>query len=80
MPTVHQELNSFLEFVKVRISMQEPTPSLEDCMRMWREEQELAETIAAIKRGEENFAAGRCMTLEEAEQRLRAELMAAEKV
>ena len=37
-------------------------------MRLWREEREVEETVAAVKRGEANFASGRCMSLAEAEQ------------
>lgn len=71
---IHQEAERFVEFVQRTFSSDKVGPPLEECLRMWREEQELAETVAAIKRGEANFAAGRCMTLEEAERRLRAEL------
>ena len=43
-------------------------------MRLWREEQEMAETVADIQRAEENIAAGRYMTLDEADRQIREEL------
>ncbi len=74
MPTIHQEAERFFEFVKRTVPSEEAGPSLEECMRQWREEQEMEATIAAVKRGEEYFAAGRCMSLDEAERRLRSEV------
>lgn len=73
MATTLEEFVSFAEFIRRAAVGQKDVPSLEDCLRLCREEQELAETVAAIKRGEENFAAGRCMSIEVAERRLRSE-------
>ena len=74
MPTIHQEVDSFAEFVKQKVPSQDARPSLEECLRLWREEQELEETIAAIKRSEKDFAEGRFMSIEEAGRRIRENL------
>ena len=74
MPTTIEEIESFREFAKRITAGRQDGPSLEECLRLWREDQELAETIAAVKRGEENFAAGRYMSLDEAARRLGAEI------
>ena len=74
MATIHQEADSFVEFVKQRVPSQDADPSLEECLRLWREQQELEETIAAIKRSEKAFAEGRFMTIEEAGRRIREDL------
>lgn len=71
MSTILDELEDFVEFAKQTATGRPDGPSLEECMRLWREEREVEETVAAVKRGEANFASGRCMSLAEAEQRLR---------
>lgn len=68
------EIESFADFAKEVASKNNGASSLEDCLRLWREEQEMAETVAAVRRGEEDFAAGRYSTLEEADAWIRAEL------
>jgi hypothetical protein len=73
MPTIIEEIESFTAFVRKTAQTQE-APSLEECLRLWREEQELAETIEDIKRGIADFEAGRYMTLEEADRQIRASL------
>ena len=55
MQTIHQEVDSFAEFVKQKVPSQDARPSLEECLRLWREEQELEKTIATIKRREKEF-------------------------
>lgn len=74
MPTIHQEVESFAEFVKQKVSSHDARPSLEECLRLWREEQEFEETIADIKRGVADIEAGRFMTLEEADRQIRNSL------
>lgn len=73
MPMTLEEIEDFTAFAR-KTALKDDGPSLEECLRLWREEQELAETVAAIKRAEQNFAAGRCMSLEEADRRIRIEL------
>jgi len=74
MPTIHQEVDRFAEFVKQKVSSQHPEPSLEDCLRLWREEQELAETISDIKASLAEIEAGNYTSIEEAGRIIRAEL------
>jgi len=73
MPVTLQEIESFTAFAR-KTALQTDGPSLEECLRLWREEQELAETVAAINRAEQNYAAGRFMSLDEADRRIRTEL------
>ena len=73
MPTTIEEIESFTAFAR-KSALREDGPSLEECLRLWREEQELAETIEDIKRGVADIEAGRYMTLEEADRQIRASL------
>lgn len=74
MPVTIDEIENFADFAKEVASRNNGASSLEDCLRLWREEQEMAETIAAVRRGEADIAAGRFSTLEEADAWIRAEL------
>jgi hypothetical protein len=74
MPPIHQEVDRFAEFVKQKVSSEDAGPSLEECLRQWREEQELAETIESIKLGIADIEAGRVMSIEEAGRQIRANL------
>jgi hypothetical protein len=73
MPTTIQEIESFTAFVR-RTGLREDCPSLEECLRLWREEQELEETMESIKRGVADIEAGRVMSIEEAGRQIRANL------
>lgn len=68
-----EEIESFTAFAR-KTALQTDGPSLEECLRLWREEQELEETIAAIRRSEKDFAEGRFMSIEEAGRRIRENL------
>ena len=72
--TVHQQVDKFTEFVKRTVPSQEASPSLEECLQKWRDEQELADTIESINRGVADIEAGRVMTIEEAGRQIRASL------
>jgi len=74
MSTTIEEIERFAEFARRTAAGEDNGPTLEECLRMWREQQELEETVAAIKRGEEDFAAGRVMSVEDAGRRIRANL------
>ena len=74
MPTIHQEVDNFAEFVKQKVPSENAGPPLEECLRLWREEQELAETIADIKASLAEIEAGNYTSVEEAGQIIRAEL------
>lgn len=72
MPTIHQEVDRFAEFVKRKVPSRDAAPSLEECLRLWCEEQELAETVDPIKRGIADIEARRVMSIEEAGRQIRA--------
>lgn len=74
MPKILEEIDHFSEFVRQKVSSQQEEPSLEECLRQWREEQELAETIADIKASLAEIADGNYTSVEEAGQIIRAEL------
>lgn len=59
-----EELQSFTQFVSERM-YGDSDLSLEACPALWRVEQERAETIAAIRRGESDIEAGRFRALAE---------------
>jgi len=73
MPTTFEEIESFTAFAR-KTALKDHGPSLEECLRQWREQQELEETIEAIKRGENDIAAGRFMSADEAGRRIRENL------
>jgi hypothetical protein len=73
MPTTIHEIESFTAFAR-RTGLREDGPSLEECLRLWREEQEMEETIADIKAAVKEIEAGQYMSLEEADRQIRQEL------
>jgi hypothetical protein len=74
MPVTVVEIEQFADFAKEVASRNDGASSLEDCLRLWREQQEMEETIADVLRGVADIEAGRYMTLEEADRRTREEL------
>ncbi|MGD9858309.1 MAG: hypothetical protein AB7U20_25490 [Planctomycetaceae bacterium] len=66
------ELKAFYRFAMVMID-RDRVSSLDECLQLWRDDREFAETIAAIKESEEESAAGLTKTLDEVEAELRAE-------
>ncbi len=74
MPTTIQEIEGFANFAKQAAAGNDDGPSLEECLRLWREEQELAETVADIKASIGEIEAGNFTTLDEADRIIRAEL------
>ena len=74
MPVTIDEIDRFSRFAKQAVGHEQRAESLEECLQMWREEQELAETIADVRQGVADIEAGRFSTLEEADRRIRAEL------
>jgi hypothetical protein len=71
MPFTQSELDTFYHFASCRLE-EGFVESLSDCVNQW--EIEKAETIAAIKEGLEDVAAGRTQPFEEAIAEIRAEL------
>lgn len=74
MATVIEEIDSFAEFVRRAANNEKVVPSLEECLRLWREERERAETIADIKASLAEIEAGNYTTIEEADRIIRSEL------
>jgi predicted transcriptional regulator len=72
MPVTLDEIDRFVRFAKEAARRENLANSLEECLRLWREQQEIEETVAAVRRGEEDIAAGRCSTLEEADAWVRS--------
>lgn len=71
MPLARSELDSFYRFASSRVE-EGGVESLPECLKLWRIERE--ETIAAIKEGLEDVAAGRTQPLDEAIAEIRDEL------
>ncbi len=74
MDVTQAEIDEFEAFVRQRLQAGESAPSLEDCLRLWRKEQEHAATLAAIREGLDDVARGRVRPADEVLQELRAEL------
>lgn len=74
MPVTIDEIDRFTRFAKQAAGQTERADSLEECLRLWREEQETEEVVAQVRRAEEGIAAGRYATIEEADRQIRAEL------
>jgi hypothetical protein len=73
LPVTLAEIDSFSGFVRAKLRQDEPAPSLEECLEMWRAEREREETIDAVRRGIEDMEAGRFYTLEEVDRMFREE-------
>lgn len=75
MPMTVDEIDRFARFAKETAGREEnPADSLEECLRLWREEQDIEETVADVRRAEDSIAAGKVLTLDEADRQIRAEL------
>jgi hypothetical protein len=70
-----EQVEDFREFA-LRKLRNGGIPSLEECLRLWREEVEEQETLESIRRGEADFEAGRYCTVAEAEAEIRRRLEA----
>ena len=53
-----QELESFTNFVQRKLSGDESNLSLEDCVRLWRQQSERDATLDDIQQGQADLAAG----------------------
>lgn len=70
MQLTREQIESFHQFALEKLD-NGGAESLEECLRLWHEETERGETIAAVKRGEADLEAGRRYTLEEADAEIR---------
>ena len=61
-----QELESFTNFVQQRLNGDESNLSLEDCVRLWRQQTERDATLDDIQQGQADLAAGLAQPLSEA--------------
>ena len=66
-----KDVESFHRFAVEKLSDDGVDLSLEECVRLWRAEREEAETIASVRRGEQDIEAGRQHTLEEVDVEIR---------
>jgi hypothetical protein len=73
MALTESELKRFYAFAVVMIDNHRVS-SLEDCLRLWHEDREFAETVAAIKTAEIESAAGLSVPIQQVEAKLRSEL------
>ena len=73
MPLTLNELENFHRFAAGKLE-NGGVPSLEECLRQWRETQFDEETIASIRRGLAQADAGLCRPLEEVDADIRAQL------
>ena len=72
MAVTNEELESFHHFVSEQIN-NGGTDSLEECLQLWRNAREEAETIASVQRSLDDVDAGRYQTLEEVDSEIRSE-------
>lgn len=54
-----EEIESFSRFASQRLKQGESLPSLEECLRQWRAESELRETVSEIQQSLDDVAQGR---------------------
>lgn len=65
MPVTPQELEDFTRFAAQRLSHKESVPSLEECLRQWRAECEVQETVADVLQSLDDCANGRLKPLDQ---------------
>ena len=69
-----QELESFTNFVQQKLRGDELNLSLEDCVRLWRQQSERDATLDDIRQGQADLAAGLAQPLAEAFDDVRRQL------
>jgi hypothetical protein len=74
MPMTQQEIESFTRFAEQRLHADDSALSLEDCLRLWREQRERTQTIEDVRQGLADYAAGRAEPLDRAFNDIRGEL------
>ena len=74
MPASIQELDAFTDFVRRQLDAEQVTLSLEDCVRLWREQQEKRASINAILQSMKEDDAGLSQPLAEAFDDVRRQL------
>ena len=74
MPTTVEELENFSRFAAQRLRQGDQLPSLEECLRQWREESEREELLADIQAGLDDVEQGRGQPVDEAFADIRQQL------
>ncbi len=74
MPVILQELEHFTLFVQQRLTAGESALSLEECIRLWREEQERQDLIGDVIQGMQDDDAGLSQPLSAAFDDVRRQL------
>lgn len=74
MSSTLQELESFTHFAQQKLSVNESTLSLEECVRLWRQQTERQATLGDIQQGQTDLAAGLAQPLAEAVDNVRRQL------
>lgn len=74
MPATHEEIQQFSRFAAQRVQQGDQIPSLEECLRQWRAEQERDATVADLLAGHQDFEEGRTQPLDEAFEDVRQKL------
>jgi hypothetical protein len=69
-----QELHSFTQFAQKKLSESDATLSLEECIRLWRQQVEMEETVEDVRLGRKDFEAGLAVPLDEAMADIRRQL------
>ncbi len=69
-----QELESFRNFAQQKLSEVESNLSLEDCVRLWRQQTERDATLDDIQQGQADLEAGLAQPLAEAFDDVRRQL------
>ncbi len=69
-----QELDQFTNFARHQLVADGPDLSLEECVRLWRHEQERQESVRGILQSENEDEAGLCQPIAEAFDAVRRQL------
>lgn len=64
--TTLQQLDQFTRFARVKLSSNDESLSIEECLQLWRQQTEEDEAIADIEQSQLDFAAGRSMPVKDA--------------
>lgn len=73
MPLTQTEIDAFRDFAMEKVN-NGGVESLAECLRMWEDHREYEESVAAIREGLEDVAAGRTKPVDEAFADIRREL------
>jgi len=74
MPATRQELDSFHRFASARFDDYGTDASLEELFALWRRDREYSETVEDVRRGVEDYHAGRGQSLAETFREVRADV------